>query len=228
MEQKIVYIILNIGAGAILIWLSIIFLEKFYLKAESSSDDFNLVVDFVRHAYHNSGYQATSGERIPDYIDADAIMENPIVLEKTISKVVEHLRDYIKKHPEAKVCFIEKDSGPLGMLAYAGLISTQLSKPISTIRPRRDILRMAVEGLPIEKGDGIILVQDVLTTNFQVIQAKHKIEQFGAHVVAVVTLVDRRSEEYRALSDESIEIISEWHISEIVKAKREANNVAAS
>lgn len=224
MKQTIFYIFLNVGVGAVIVWLSIILIDKFYLRAESESEDFIFAKEFAAAAFHSSEYQATSGGRIPNYVDTDEMMKNPELLIKSISKVVKHLKKYIKKHPVAKVCFIEKDSGPLGMLAYAGLISTELNRPISTIRPRRDILRMAVEGAPIRTGDKIVLVQDVLTTSFQVVQAAHKIQQLGAQVLAVVALVDRGQEKNRELSDMHIETISQLNLSELETAK-EAGSV---
>jgi len=224
MEQKILLILIDLGLGVVVVSLSIMLLEKIYSKRKVSFGeeevDYAFINELVAVSLTCSEYQATAGGRIPNYVDTDGLMKNPHLLEKAISRMAGRLTNYLEKNPATKICFIEKDSGPLGMLAYAGLMSAKLQRPISAIRPRRDVLKMAVEGTPIETGDKVVLVQDVLTTSFQVLQAAQKIKQLGAQAVAVVALVDRGQEKDSQLSETGIEIISDVNLSEMEQSRQ--------
>jgi orotate phosphoribosyltransferase len=228
MEQKILLILMDLGIGIVVVWLSVVLLEKIYGKKMASFSkqkaDWSFINELVTVSLTCSEYQATSGGRIPNYVDTDSLMTNPELLEKAISRMADQLTNYLKKHPSAKVCFIEKDSGPVGMLAYAGLLSTKFKRPISVIRPRREVLKMATEGIPIQAGDKVVLVQDVLKTSFQVVQAAHKIKQMGAQAIAVVALVDRNEEKDSQLSEMGIEVISDVNLSEM-SAVKEGNSM---
>lgn len=228
MEQKILFILIDLGLSIVVVWLSVMLLEKIYGKKTifhgKEKADSIFIDELVGVSLTCSEYQATAGGSIPNYVDTDGLMKNPQLLEEAISRMSGRLTNYLEKNTDTKICFIEKDSGPLGMLAYAGLMSAKLQRPISAIRPRRDVLKMAVEGMPINAGDKVILVQDVLTTSFQVLQAAHKIKQLGAQATAVVALVDRGQEKDSQLSEMGIEVISDVNLSEM-NAIKEKNSI---
>lgn len=232
MEQKILFILIDLGLSAVVVWLSVMLLEKIYGKKAilTSKEDADAVFikELVGVSMTCSEYQTTAGGSIPNYVDTDGLMKNPQLLEEAISRMAGRLTNYLEKNTATKICFIEKDSGPLGMLAYAGLMSAKLQLPISAIRPRRDVLKMAVEGMPIETGDKVILVQDVLTTSFQVLQAAYKIKQLGAQATAVVALVDRGQEKDSQLSEMGIEVISDVNLSamNVIKEKNSMKQCA--
>lgn len=228
MEQKILFILIDLGLSVVVVWLSVMLLEKIYGKKTifpgKEKADSTFIKELSEALMTCSEYQTTAGGSIPNYVDTDGLMKNPQLLEEAISRIAGRLTNYLEKNPTTKICFIEKDSGPLGMLAYAGLLSTKLERPISVIRPRRDVLKMAVEGIPIKTGDKVVLVQDVLTTSFQVLQAAQKIQQLGAQAIAVVALLDRGHEKDSQLSEMGIEIISDVSLSEM-NAIKEKNSM---
>lgn len=170
-------------------------------------------------AHENCEFEATAGGRIKDYFDADRLlMGSPDVLEEVAGQIVKVL----KKYPEAKVVFVEKDSGPVGMLFMEGLVASKLGRPTSIVRPRRDIWKMAVKGAGIGKGDEIVLIQDVLRSGYQVIQANRILEKLGARVIAVVTLVDREEEKDNDFARKNIDVIAITKLSEIEDYKKAA------
>lgn len=177
-----------------------------------------LLHEFAK-AHENCEFEATAGGRIKDYFDADRLlMGSPDVLEEVAGQIVKML----KKYPHAKVGFIEKDSGPVGMLIMEGLIASKLGRPTSTVRPRRDVWKTAIKGDPIEKGDEVVLIQDVLRTGFQVIKAIRILEKRGAHTIAVITLVDREEEKDNEFARKNIDVIAITKLSEIEDYKKAA------
>ena len=51
-----------------------------------------------------------------------------------------------------------------------------------------------IEGRPIETGERVVLVEDVVTTGTQVLRAAKILEEAGAEVLEIVAVLDRREE----------------------------------
>ena len=56
-----------------------------------------------------------------------------------------------------------------------------------------------IEGRPIEAGEGVVLVEDVVTTGTQVLRAAAVLEEAGAEVLGIVAVLDRRDEDAGSL-----------------------------
>lgn len=174
-------------------------------------------------------FEATAGGVIQNYFDVDRVlMIKPDILEYISARIVELLEEYAS----AKVCFVEKDSGPVGMIVMGSLIVSKLRRPISTIRIRKDILRMAVKGAPINGGDKIVVVQDVMRTGLQVVEAARIDERFGAQVIAAVVLIDREEEKDVEFVRKNISVRCVMKLSEIqayyVRSKKPEKSTGAS
>ena len=214
---RVVFDPVNVGVGIVVVALTLTILRRVY-KEEPAPSRTSFLARFVT-AYENCEFQATAAGRLTNYFDADRLlMASPDLLQELSLWFV----DKLQRYPSAKVCFIEKDSGPVGALLMASLLASQLGRPVSTVRPRREVWKMAIEGEPINQGDEVILIQDVVTSGFQIVQGMRPLEKRGARVVAVMALVDR--EEQRMDEDfvaKNIDLITVRKLSEIQKDKKE-------
>lgn len=163
-----------------------------------------------------SEYEKTSGGRLKSYFDTDqALMCDP----ETLNKVSRFIVGTLKKFPDEKICFVEKDSGPIGSLVLSGLISSMTKRPMSIIRTRRDVKAMSVKGSKLTSGDKVVLIQDVVTTGFQVLLAAMTIEKLGAQIVAVVSVLDREEEKLEDFKKRDIALYSYQYLSSAPQKK---------
>lgn len=58
-----------------------------------------------------------------------------------------------------------------------------------------------IEGAPVEAGEGIALIEDVVTTGTQVLRAAAVLREAGAAVLGIVAVLDRREEAVPRLGD---------------------------
>lgn len=198
--------LLNLAVLAAAMAATMIILRRIYSReAIVEVENESVFKDRFAIAYQSCEFEATAGGRLSNYFDADKLlMTVPDFVEEISSRVVDTLRSY----PSAKICFIEKDSGPIGMLTIASFVAYKLGRQVSTIRPRREVWKMAVEGASIGQGDQVVLIQDVFTTGFQIVQATRPLEKAGASVIAAVALVDRQQERDDELATKNIKLYS--------------------
>jgi len=121
------------------------------------------------------------------------------------------------------VCFVEKNFGSGGILTIAGAIGIKLKRPVSKISLIRDVMPMAIGGTPIGRGDKVVMVQDVLRTGTQTMQAVQKLEKFMVRVVAVISLIDceiPENERDFGLRTIGIDLVSILRLSDIEERKK--------
>ncbi len=56
-----------------------------------------------------------------------------------------------------------------------------------------------IEGRPLEAGEKVVLIEDVVTTGTQVLRAAATLEEAGAEVLGIVAVLDRRDEDSASL-----------------------------
>src|SRR5437667_5018636 len=80
----------------------------------------------------------------------------------------------------------------LGAVALAAATSLQCGKPFVIIRNQKKDYGTSklVEGI-LEKGERVLIVEDVLTTGGQVIEAATTLQDAGATVVKIVPVIER-------------------------------------
>lgn len=120
------------------------------------------------------------------------------------------IQSLLNAYPTAKLAFSEKDSGPIGMISLAGLLSARVGVPFVLIRPRCQVNEMAIRGCPVSKGDKVILVQDVITSGHQVLLAQKVLDAFEVKIVAVASLLDREGELEKEFSDLHLNVKTLW------------------
>ena len=210
----------TLAIWAVIVVVTVLLLRMLYVLGPSAikrnaarlrSDD---MINVLSNALTCSEYTATAGGRLWNYFDADKLLlGSPQAFDLVSSEVVEQL----KRYSPAKICFVEKDSGPVGMLSLASFVAERLGKPVSAIRVRRAVWKMAVKGMPITAGDHVVLIQDVMTTGFQLVRAAATLEKLKARIVSVIALVDREMEKDGDFVKLNVDLISLHSLSELVE-----------
>jgi orotate phosphoribosyltransferase len=72
-----------------------------------------------------------------------------------------------------------------------------------------------IEG-PLEKGDRVVIVEDVITTGASALRAIDAVKNAGGNIEGVLALVDREDGGRRAIEDQGYKVISLTRISEIL------------
>ena len=79
--------------------------------------------------------------------------------------------------------------------AAVALLSSQTGRPLKAFIVRKEEKKHGtekrIEGPPLQAGDRVIMVEDVITSGKSVMEAIREVEKLGCRVVKVVCLVDR-------------------------------------
>ncbi len=79
--------------------------------------------------------------------------------------------------------------------AAVSILSSQTGHPIRAFIVRKEAkkhgMQKMIEGPALQKGDRVVMVEDVITTGGSVYTAIQEVESLGAKVVRVICLVDR-------------------------------------
>jgi orotate phosphoribosyltransferase len=123
-----------------------------------------------------------SGRKSNYYLDKYLFETQPDVLAALGKLFAEHVTPDVTRIAGAE----------LGAVALAAATAMACGKPFVIIRNQKKDYGTSklVEG-KIEAGDGVLVVEDVLTTGGQVIEAAKSIEATGANVVKIVSVIDR-------------------------------------
>ena len=130
-----------------------------------------------------------SGKKSDYYIDGKQITLDPrglLVTGKLILAMISGLK-------------VDAVGGPtLGadpICAAVSLLSCQTGSPIRAFIVRKEAkkhgMQKMIEGPAIQKGDRVIMVEDVITTGGSVLTAIQEVEKLGAKILKVICLVDR-------------------------------------
>ncbi len=81
------------------------------------------------------------------------------------------------------------------IVAAVALLSSQTGHPLKAFIVRKEAkkhgMQKMIEGPPIEEGDRVVMVEDVVTTGKSVLGAIKEVEKLKARVVKTICLVDR-------------------------------------
>ena len=90
------------------------------------------------------------------------------------------------------------------MAAAVSLLSSQSGHPVRAFIVRKEAkkhgLQKMIEGPALQKGDRVVMLEDVVTTGGSVLKAVDEVEKLGAKVVQVICLVDRNEGADKILS----------------------------
>jgi len=89
----------------------------------------------------------------------------------------------------------------LGAVPLVAAASLQSGLPYGIVRKGAKEYGTAnrIEGRPLEAGEKVVLIEDVVTTGTQVLRAAATLEEAGAEMLGIVAVLDRRDEDSASL-----------------------------
>ena len=126
-------------------------------------------------------FQLTSGRHTDKYIQCAKLLQYPDKAEKAVSEIVKKLEGLE----------IDLIVGPaLGGIIVGYELGRQIKKP--AVFTEREDGKMALKrGFAINKGDRVLIVEDVVTTGKSSYEAISVVKEQGGVVVGIATLIDR-------------------------------------
>jgi len=141
-------------------------------------------------ALKRGDFTLASGKKATFYLDGKQITLDPQGLFLTAKVILAMLHGHTK---------IDAVGGPtLGadpIAAAVALLSSQTGRPLKAFIVRKESKKHGtqkmIEGPSLQKGDHVVMLEDVITTGGSVLKAIHEVEAVGAKVVKTICLVDR-------------------------------------
>lgn len=138
-------------------------------------------------AIKSGDFTFKSGIKSDLYCDMRQLYSFP----KTLKLVSKQLFSLVSMNNVDLICGV-----PLGAIPYATAMSIDRNKPLIALRPERKEhgLCKMIEG-HYEKGQRVLLVEDVTTTGSSINESAKQLEEHGLVVSERVVIIDRRSEQ---------------------------------
>jgi len=152
----------------------------------SSVDDFCNVL--LRTGSLKFGtFKLASGLLSPYYVDLRLIPSNPEAFQRTVAMYVSVLEPNLIKRAQRLA------GVPTAGIAYAAVVALNLAKPLLYVRKEQKEhgRERRIEGL-LQPGDRVIVLDDVVTTGKNILEAAEAIRAEGGIVADAVVLLDRQ------------------------------------
>jgi orotate phosphoribosyltransferase len=133
-------------------------------------------------AYLEGDFLLRSGRRSKYYLDKYLFETSPEILAELGKRLADRVGAHVQKIAGAE----------LGAVPLAAAASMACNKPYVIVRNKKKDYGTSkpIEGR-LEKGDVVVLVEDVVTSGGQVLEATKTIEEAGAKVERIVAVIDR-------------------------------------
>ena len=128
----------------------------------------------------------SSGKRSRFYVDKYLFSTEPSLLRDLAKEISARLPARVQRLAGVEL-------GAVPLVAAASLCS---GLPYSIVRKSAKGYGTgnSIEGRPLERGEKVVLIEDVVTTGTQVLRAATVLEEAGAEVSGIVAVLDRREE----------------------------------
>lgn len=158
-------------------------------------------------------FTLASGKKSPYYIDLRIIPSFPEAFSRLIDLFVEWLAG------QPQVSFDRIAGVPTAGISFATALSQRLNKPMLYVRskPKEYGRQQRVEGV-LEKGDKVLVVDDLITDGGSKLEAAKSLRDAGAKVSDVLVVVDREQGGTDQLAKEKLKLHSLALITQIVQA----------
>ncbi|RLI05306.1 orotate phosphoribosyltransferase [Candidatus Bathyarchaeota archaeon] len=146
-------------------------------------------------------FKLTSGKESTYYIDLRTIPSHPDLFQKIV-------KIYTKKAEEIGLNNFDVVAGiPTSGMIYASILAYNLQKPFIYVRKETKDWgeKRKIEG-KMEKGDKVLLVDDLITTGKSIVEAVQTIRKEGGEVNHALVLIDREEGGRERLKKEKVEL----------------------
>jgi orotate phosphoribosyltransferase len=151
--------------------------------------------DIVRASYIEGDFELSGGLRRNYYFEKYLFETRPALLRRVARFVGE-----LVPRPTDRLA-----SPALGAVAVGTAVSLELGLPLVIVRPDVEAdPQRAIKG-ELYPGETVTLIEDVIVTGSRAMTAVKRIEEAGARVSAVISVVDRDEGARERLSDASID-----------------------
>jgi orotate phosphoribosyltransferase len=166
----------------------------------------NVLLD--RKAIKFGDFTLPYGNKTGYFVDVKEISTDPKILDMIASELSKEVR-------EKAVAGVELGAVPL-------LVATALRSGIPFVIVRKEYNHGTKERLigKVSEGDGIDIIEDVVSTGNSILMAANLLRDRGAKVSRAITVVDREEGGAQLLRDNGIELVSLVRISEVMKDRK--------
>lgn len=124
-----------------------------------------------------------SGRKSRYYLDKYLFETDPVLLRELARRFAQHVTPAVDRIAGAE----------LGAVALAAATALETSKPFVIVRNSRKAdygTGKLIEGR-LQRGDRVLLVEDIATSGGQALEAARVLREHGAEVVAIIAAIDR-------------------------------------
>jgi len=149
-------------------------------------------------------FTLASGKKSDYYVNIKRATTNPKIL-KIVGKIVDN---YITSNNLDKLDNLKIAGVELGSVSIATAVSLESEKDLIIIRKKaKDYgTKSKIEGT-LNKGDSVIILEDVTTTGGSVLKAVEEIRANNANVEKIFVIVDRNEGAITKLKENNVELI---------------------
>ncbi|MGH8487826.1 MAG: hypothetical protein ACREXS_02850 [Gammaproteobacteria bacterium] len=168
-----------------------------------------------------SSHSLSAGIRNRSFVTLDLIFANPKRCRDVLEVIVPQIRETIADEQTNKLAFVDNTPrGPAGLLSLRAAIASEVNMDSVIIRPNKRLHASQVSG-PLEPGDRVVLLCDVVTTGQTAARAYAVCARRQARVASVICVYDREVAGAEALGELNIPLrtlIGRRKFTEVVKA----------
>ena len=178
-----------------------------------------LIYDLYNHGFILFGdYTLSSGLKSPYYIDLRLAFSVPHILRKVA---------FLYRHEAYRCCKFDGVAGiEMGSIPIAGILAYTMDVPMVYVRKsaKEYATKKFVEGI-VNKGDKILILEDVSTTGSSIIHAVEKLREVGAEVDKAIVFIDREQGAEENLKEVGVDLIPIYRVSQIMDLLYDRNYI---
>jgi orotate phosphoribosyltransferase len=155
--------------------------------------DKEALISLIRHKALKFGeFTLTSGKKASYYLDGKQVTLDPVGARLVAEGILDLLDALDKDHAPVAVGGMAIGADPItaAVVTMSAIHNTPLRGFMVRKQAKGHGTNQYVEG-PVEPGDKVVIVEDVVTTGGSSLEAIKRVEDFGMEVVQVIAIIDR-------------------------------------